>query len=140
VIPTERGKSWYRSIPTSDRTGNSIVHVDAGRYDTTTRNANPASAGASRLPAVKAHDVSRVHILGRVNDFAGMLKLLRAATDGISAIDLRAFVSLLTAELRRQFRAVALVRFYELLDRHQPKVELVNDHVNRLRQWNLTTD
>jgi hypothetical protein len=68
-----------------------------------------------------------------------MIRLLKDRQDDISAIDLRAFMSVLTAELRRQYRASALQRLYELLDRYQPNVDLVNQYVDRLVRYRLVT-
>ncbi len=88
---------------------------------------------------IRAHDLSRLHILAKVDDFPGMINLLKQRQDDISAIDLRAFVSVLVAELRRQYRATALQRLYELLDRYQPNIDLINQYVDRVMVLGLIT-
>jgi len=55
----------------------------------------------------------------------------------VTVVDVRAFVSTLTAALRRQFRGIALGRLYEHLDRRQPVVERVNDYVQGLEDRRL---
>jgi hypothetical protein len=87
---------------------------------------------------MKVHDLARLHILAKVDDIPKMLAELGKMTEDISAIDLRAFFSVLIAELRKQFRAAALKRVYELLDRHQSDNQLVNDYVGLLEAHGLT--
>ncbi len=82
---------------------------------------------------MRAHDLARLHILAKVDDIPKMLADLGKLTEDISAIDLRAYFCVLTAELRKQFRAAALKRLYELLDRYQSDNKLVNDYVNLLK-------
>ena len=93
-------------------------------------------AGASAT--MRAHDLARLHILAKVDDIPQMLHELDKVADDVSAIDLRAFFSVLVAELRKQFRAAALKRLYELLDRHQSDNQLVNSYVALLSSHGLT--
>jgi len=93
----------------------------------------------SGAPAtMRAHDLARLHILAKVDDIPRMLTELGKVTEDISAIDLRAFFSVLIAELRKQFRAAALKRLYELLDRFQADNQLVNNYVSLLEGHGLT--
>jgi hypothetical protein len=87
---------------------------------------------------MRTHDLSRLHILARVNDVKGMITKLESKTFDVSALDLLAFVSVLVAELRREFRAAALERLYQLLDRRQSDIELTNDNVDQLSRNGLT--
>jgi hypothetical protein len=93
---------------------------------------------AGATTTMKAHDLARLHILAKVDDIREMLAELGKVTEDISAIDLRAYFSVLIAELRKQFRAAALKRLYELLDRHQSDNQLVNDYVKLLGAHGLT--
>jgi len=91
----------------------------------------------SAAQAIRIHDLSRLHILATVKDLKGMIEILKQRNEDISAIDLHAFISVQVAELRRQFRAMALHRLYDLLDRYQPNVDLVNQYVERLARHHL---
>jgi hypothetical protein len=88
---------------------------------------------------IKAYDLSRLHIVASVSDPAALLPDLATRTDDISVLELWGFFAVLVAELRRTGRAAALRRLYELLERHQPNTELVNDYVRLLGTHGLTT-
>lgn len=92
--------------------------------------------GAART--IRAHDLARLHILAGIENFQAMLSDLLGRPEDISVVDLRSFITVLTAELRKQFRASALRRLYELLDRYQPNPDLVNGYVRKLRDHGLT--
>jgi len=105
-------------------------------YEVTANEWKEKLGGAAQT--IRAHDLSRLHILAQVEDFPEMIRILKGLTDDISALDLRAFIAVLTSELRKQFRTSALRRLYELLDRLQPNTDLVNAYVERLQQQGLT--
>lgn len=141
----QEGRSQYvdtKNLNASDQSSRSAADVQI-KSGTRVDEAYEVSANdwatklADAVPTMKAHDLARLHILARVDDPASMLKALSGLAEDISAIDLRAFVSVHTDELRKQFRAAALVRLYELLDRYQPNVELVNAYVTRLGKQGL---
>lgn len=87
---------------------------------------------------IRQHDLSRLHIVARVDDVPAMIEKLERQALDISALDLTAFVSVLIAELRREYRASALRRLYELLDRHGADTDLVNGYVDLLAENSLT--
>lgn len=89
---------------------------------------------------IRAYDLSRLHIIAAVSDHAAMIQQLVTRPDDISVLELRGFFAALVAELRRAGRAAGLNRLYELLDRHQPNVELVNGYVRLLHEHGLVTE
>jgi hypothetical protein len=88
---------------------------------------------------IRRHDLSRIHIVARVADVQDMIDQLSRQAFDISALDLTAFVSVLVSELRREYRAAALRRLHELLERHQADIELVNGYVDLLAKHSLVT-
>jgi hypothetical protein len=86
---------------------------------------------------MRAHDLTRVHIVGAISDGREMLDQLRARDEDVSVLEIRAYVAELTAELTKAGRLSALGRLYELLDRNQGEIELVNAYVDRLRRHGL---
>jgi hypothetical protein len=88
---------------------------------------------------IKAHDLARLHVLAQVNDVAGMLDMLKKQPFDVSVIGLEAFISVLTAELRKQFREMALKELYDLLENRQPNLDLVNAYVDGLFANGLAT-
>jgi hypothetical protein len=89
-------------------------------------------------PKIRTYDLSRLHIVAEVSDYASMLRDLATRPDDISVLELRGFFGALVAELRRAGRAAALKRLYELLDRHQLDVNLVNEYVRLLGVHGVT--
>jgi hypothetical protein len=89
---------------------------------------------------IRAYDLKRLHIIARIDPqrYEEMLDGLRQLGFDLSALDLRAFFSVHVAELQRVFRASALRRIYELLERRQPDIALVNAFVERLHRHGLT--
>jgi hypothetical protein len=92
------------------------------------------------------HLVDRQHHLGgfagrgivaAVHDWRAMLEQLARGDDDISVLEIRAFVAALTAELTKASRVAALKRLYELLDRCQNEIALVNSYVERLRSHGI---
>lgn len=105
-----------------------------------------ANLWSEKLPAagkvIRDHDLSRLHIVARAPqaDRRLILDELAKHPEDISVLDIEAFTSSLIASLRRRDRAIALQRFYELLDRHQPDVEKVNAYVAALARHRLVTN
>lgn len=102
-----------------------------------------ANLWSEKLPAagkiIRDHDLSRLHIVARAPEADRRLILdeLTQHAEDVSVLDVRAFTSSLVASLRRRDRALALLRLYELLDRHQPDVERVNAYVAALVRHRL---
>jgi len=92
-------------------------------------------AGAVRT--VKEHDLGRMHIVARVEDIDTALEEAAGLAEDVSVLSLDAFASVVTAALTRPYRAVALRRLYELLDRYQTDVDKVNRFVNTVRDAGL---
>lgn len=85
-------------------------------------------------------DLPRIHIVARLPDEesgASVTALTKIAQD-VSVLDLRMFVANVTGLLLKPQRAMALGRLYELLNRNQPKVELVNAYVDLLQSRGLS--
>lgn len=91
--------------------------------------------------AIRSADLVRAHILAfyRGNDIAEAVELGQIAED-VSIIDIRQFLRLLIAVMRKPARAAALRRLYELLDRNQPNIELVNAYVRLIKQHGLRAE
>ena len=106
-------------------------------YEVTANDWEEKLQGAAQT--IRAHDLSRLHILAKVDDFAEMLALVKSRQEDISAIDLKAFISVLLCELRKQFRLACLKRLYDLLDRYQPDIELINRYVDRIEAFGLAS-
>jgi hypothetical protein len=63
---------------------------------------------------------------------------MRPQDEDVSVLEIRPFVAALTAELTKASRLSALNRLYELLDRLQNEVALVNAYVEGLGRHGLT--
>lgn len=89
---------------------------------------------------IRDHDLSRLHIVAKVNpaEHDAMLNKISQLRDDVSVIEIRSYAAAITSALTRQFRAVALERLYEFLDRYQGVVERVNAYVTLLESWGLT--
>lgn len=145
-----------------------VTQENAGlRVDTKHHNASDASSGsaadieifagsrlveavevtandwAEKLPhaskIVRSHDLARLHIIGRVSSRSAAITRLRESAVEVTALDLGWCISIMVAVLNRQHRAATLLRLYELLDRKQPRVELVNRLVEALHSHGLVT-
>ena len=86
---------------------------------------------------MRTHDLARMNIIAAIADAREMLEQLRGSEDDVSVLEIRAFVAELTAELTKASRLLALNRLYELLDRYQGEIELVNEYVQRLQGHGL---
>lgn len=94
--------------------------------------------GAERT--VRSYDLSRLHVIAQAEEPDAMLEMLARLPVEVTVIDIYAAVSMLTAILERRYRAVALERLYELLDRLQPDVEKVNDFVGAIEARGLVAE
>jgi len=92
--------------------------------------------------ALKNHDLQKIHIVAPV--ISGSLyqnediSLIDQTGHDVSVLDLRGFLFAVMAFMRKPARAFALARLYELLERKQPKIELVNGYVEFLEKHRLT--
>lgn len=89
---------------------------------------------------IRDHDLSRLHIVAKVGpaEHDAMLVKISQLRDDVSVIEIRGYAAAITSALTRQFRAAALERLYEFLDRYQGVVERVNAYVTLLRSRGLT--
>ena len=104
--------------------------VTANRWDT-------KLAGIAKT--VKDHDLTRMHIIAPTGSSPSpeMLRALAHNAADVSVLDLWGFVTLLTSALTRSFRAQALERLYEYLDRYQPDIQRVNLYVRLIASHQL---
>ncbi len=88
---------------------------------------------------LRAHDLTRIHIIAPLaaGSYAGVARDLLGLADDVSVIDLHGFIATVLSALTRAFREVALRRLYELLDRLQEDVDLVNAYVEALHRGGL---
>jgi hypothetical protein len=88
--------------------------------------------------AIGDYGIPRSHIVGVIEGDKPYEALRELAGEAdISVIDVRAAVGLLTALLDRGGREFALLRVYDLLDRHLPDPAPVNAYVGLLREREL---
>lgn len=134
-----------KNISTSDRSAGAAadVQVKTGTrvdeaFEVTANEWSEKVDGAGQK--IRAYDLSRLRIVAAVGDYAAMLQQLATRPDDISVLELRGFFASIVADLRRAGRAAALSRLYELLDRHQPEVQLVNNYVRLLEAHGLVTE
>jgi hypothetical protein len=90
------------------------------------------------VAAIRSADLPRAHILASVRErrIVQARELADLGVD-VSLIDVQQFLRVLVAVMRKPARAVALMRLYELLDRNQPNVDLVNAYVELIKQHGL---
>jgi hypothetical protein len=114
--------------------GNRVIEA----YEVTANAWRTKLAGAGKT--IKDHDLARMNIIAKAdNEPLGMLLAeLAQKTDDVAVLDLGHYASALIATLTRPFRAAALARLYEYLDRYQPDVALVNSYVDALISSKLT--
>ena len=114
-------------------TGNRIVEA----YEITANDWETKLPGAEKT--VKDYDLTRIHIVASVKEgsFRELLQKLEGQDVDVSVLDIREFAVSLTSALTRAFRAKALERLYEYLDRYQPNVERVNGYVQRIEARRL---
>lgn len=82
---------------------------------------------------LREHDLTRMHVVAPLSEpYAGVVRKLIHLDEDVSVIDLRGFASVIVSGLTREYRARALVRMYELLDRVQRDIGTVNAYVEAL--------
>jgi hypothetical protein len=87
--------------------------------------------------AMKDYDLSRLHILGRVQSVREAAEFLYEAGQDITVLPVYETLTTISMMLRKQFRSRALHRLYELLDRQQPEVARTNHYVSLLQKHAL---
>lgn len=89
------------------------------------------------VAAIRSAD-ARAHVIAYTRDRTteSESELATLGAD-VSVIDVRAFIRVLIAVMRRPARAEALARLYEHLDRNQPNITLVNAYVELIRLHGL---
>jgi hypothetical protein len=114
--------------------GNRVIEA----YEVTANAWRTKLAGAGQT--IKDHDLTRLNIIARADGepLGVLLAELATQTNDVAVLDLGHYASALIATLTRPFRAAALVRLYEYLDRYQPDVALVNSYVDALTSNKLT--
>jgi hypothetical protein len=114
-------------------TGNRIVEA----YEITANDWETKLPGAEKT--VKDYDLTRIHIVASVKEgsVGELLQKLEGQAVDVSVLNLREFAVSLTSALTRAFRAKALERLYEYLDRYQPNVERVNGYVQKIEARRL---
>jgi hypothetical protein len=101
--------------------------------------ANPwQSKIAAATRAARAADLARAHIVANAppSEFTRIAESDLSSID-LSVLDVSAFVRTMVAVMKKPARGAALVRLYELLDRHQPDIERVNAYVTLLQKHGL---
>ena len=95
-------------------------------------------AGAAKT--IKDNDLSRLTIVAGGVEAAGgaLFEELATLGDDLSVLEVRSFSLSMVSALTRPGRASALQRLYQLLDRYQPNVEIVNAFVSKLVASELT--
>ena len=113
--------------------GNRIVEA----YEITASDWETKLPGAEKT--VRDHDLSRIHIVASIREDAvtELLGKLGSQAVDVSVLNLWEFALSLTSALTRPFRAEALVRLYEYLDRYQPDIERVNRYVQMIESHGL---
>lgn len=88
---------------------------------------------------LKRYDLSRIHVTAPIghSDIGAIAEDLREMPEDISVLDLNWLVAVELHFLRRTYRALALTRLYEYLDRYQPDTARVNAFVELLVRRNL---
>lgn len=89
---------------------------------------------------LREHDLTRVHVVAPLatRDYTGITRDLLALTEDISVIELRGFTATIVSTLTRTYRALALQRLHELLERYQDDATRVNAYVALLDRNRLT--
>lgn len=89
---------------------------------------------------IRDNDLSRLTIVAGGVQAAGdsLFKKLNELSLDLSVLEVKSFAASIVSALTRQSRANALQRLYELLDRYQPKVEVVNRFVLLVEELELS--
>ncbi len=95
---------------------------------------------AQAIAAASNADLSRAHILATAEGDDRDLSDLSGAAADVTVADVRSFLRILTAALRKPSREHALRRLYELVDRNQSNPELTNTFVRLLGSLQLTVE
>jgi hypothetical protein len=126
----------------SSRTAGDVQLIGGGRvleaFEVTANDWREKIAGAART--IREADLSRLTLVGRNVPLRGQDLHSEISATGLdlTVVDVSAFCWSLTAGLTKNGRETALVRLYELLDRNQPNVDLVNSFVADLHDQGLT--
>jgi len=102
-----------------------------------------ANDWTEKLPSagktIRDNDLGRLTIVAAGVDAAGkaLLDKLNTLDFDLSVLEVKGFAFSIVSSLTRPGRANALKRLYELLDRNQPKVEIVNQFVALIKQLEL---
>jgi hypothetical protein len=90
------------------------------------------------MGASSSADLKRLHVIASVRERLAkdMTELSTLGAD-VSVVDVRHFLRAIVGILQKTGRRDGLVRLYELLDRNQPNVDLVNTYVDLVRQHDL---
>ena len=148
LIEQEAGTRGYRvmtkSLNASDkssRTAGDVQIVSGNRvveaFEVTANDWETKISGAEKT--LRDHDLSRIHIVASIKEGVSeeLFRKLQSQTVDVSVLELRQFAALLTSALTRNYRADALVRLYEYLDRYQPDMEKVNLYVRVIESRKL---
>jgi len=114
--------------------GNRVIEA----YEVTANSWRTKLVGAGKT--IKDHDLPRLNIIAKADSepLAAILAELTPTTEDVAILDIGHYASALVSTLTRPFRAAALGRLYEYLDRYQPDVALVNSYVDSLSRHQLT--
>ena len=88
---------------------------------------------------MRDHDLSRLHIVAKVGprERDAMLEQIGRLREDVSVLEIRSYAAAITAALTKPFRAAALDRLYQFLDRYQSNVARVNEYVGLLHSQGL---
>lgn len=145
----QQGESQYRvetkNLNASDKSSRSAgdIQVLVGNrvveaIEVTANDWREKLAGAAKT--IRDNDLSRLTIVAGGVQAAGETLFGELNTLGIdlSVLEVKSFCFSMVSALTRQGRAAALHRLYELLDRYQPNVDVVNLFVKTLSDSGLT--
>jgi Phage-related tail protein len=108
-----------------------VFEVSANSWRTKVSQAVSAAVGA---------DQPRAHIIAAADGDDRDLAALAGLAREVTVADVRSFLRVMAAVLRRPARERALQRFYELMDGRQPDTELTNGYVRLLSRLQLTDE
>jgi len=143
ALVEQQGQSEYRvetkNLNASDKSSRAAGDVQillgtrvVEAFEVTANDWHEKLAGAAKT--IRDNDLSRLTIIARGVQASGdaLYQELKAHGLDLSVFDLKAHSNSVVSALTRQSRANALRRLYELLDRYQPRVEIVNQYVGLL--------
>lgn len=149
ALVEQQGNSQYRietkNLNASDKSsrsagdiqllvGNRVVEA----LEVTANDWREKLAGAEKT--IRDNDLSRLTVVAGGVQSTGDALFGELSTLGfdLSVLDVRAFSFSIVSALTRQGRSLAFRRLYELLDRYQPSVDIVNLFVKKLIDAGLT--